>query len=454
VSLYEELIAKQRADVFARVLSTTRSLSWSAERLAGERERRLRDLLVWSAQHSPFWRERLAGHDLAAFTEDQLPALPVLTKRAMMQNFDALVTDRTLTLDRANEHVERLVNDAYLDGQYRVVATSGSGGTRGLFVYGWDDWITFVALATRWRGRTGQDLDASIGTLFASNAKHVSGALHAFSKDLSGTSTPPVTHLPATMPIPEIVAGLNDSLPKVLQGYPSVVHLLALEARAGRLSVRPTWVSTCGEQCTDEAREAVRSAWDIEIYDYWGCSEGVYAFPCAIGQAMHLPDDLTIIEPVDQDNNPVPYGQPADKLLLTNLYNRTQPLIRYEITDSMTVVDVPCECGCAHRQITNLRGRSDSFFKYEGGGSVFSLAIETVLLADPHVVEMQVTQTPRGAVVSIVTRETCNVEALHDDLRRLMIRSGLLDPHIVIRQVDSLDRMWSGKLRTFEPLTR
>jgi len=62
---------------------------------------------------------------------------------------------------------------------------------------------------------------------------------------------------------------------------------------------------------------------------------------------MHLPDDLAIIEPVDRYGNVVAPGQPADKVLLTNLYNRTQPLIRYEITDAMTVVAGTCECGCA-----------------------------------------------------------------------------------------------------------
>jgi phenylacetate-coenzyme A ligase PaaK-like adenylate-forming protein len=227
--------------------------------------------------------------------------------------------------------------------------------------------------------------------------------------------------------------------------------LLAREAEAGRLKISPKRVSTCGEQCSDQARTAVADAWGIEIYDYWGCSEGVYAFPCEAGAAMHLPDDLAIIEPVDRYGNVVAPGQPADKVLLTNLYNRTQPLIRYEITDAMTVVAGTCECGCAHRRITDLAGRTNGVFTYDQGVVVHRLGMDTVFLRASGVVEYQVIQTPRGADVSVVTRGESNIEGLRRGLVGLMAKSGLADPQVTIREVDALDRLLSGKLRQFEP---
>jgi len=288
--------------------------------------------------------------------------------------------------------------------------------------------------------------------LFTSNARHLSGALDAFLRDLSGNEPTPVTHVSASLRLHEIVEGRNSAQPLVLQGYPSAVHLLAREAKEGRLKISPKRVLTCGEQCTDETRAAVADTWGLEIYDYWGCSEGVYAFPCEAGKAMHLPDDLVIIEPVDQRGNVVAPGQPADKILLTNLYNRTQPLVRYEITDAMTVLAGICECGCAHRRITDLAGRADSFFVYDGEVLVHCLSMTTVLLSDPGVVETQVTQTPRGADVSVATKGECNIEGLRRGLVDLLARAGLFDPQVTIREVDALDRLWSGKLRQFQPL--
>ena len=169
---------------------------------------------------------------------------------------------------------------------------------------------------------------------------------------------------------------------------------------------------------------------------------------------MHLPDDLTIIEPVDEEGRPVPYGQPAAKILLTNLYNKTQPLIRYEINDSMTIIDEPCECGSGHKRMTDLRGRFDTFFEYDNGTILHRLGMEGVLLGDPNVVEMQVTQTPNGMLVSLVPRGGGNTEALRENLVELLRRSGLDNPDVTIITVNSLERMWSGKLRQFEPLPR
>lgn len=454
MSTYQELIAKQREDQSNQFLLFVRRLSWSAERLAAERELRLRELLEWSFDHSDFWRERLAGHDLSTFTEADLPSLPILTKKELMANFDRVVTNPNLTLERVNDHVNNLDTDAYLDDEYRTVVTSGTGGIRGIFVYGWSEWITFALIATRWRTRSGEDPYAPVGTFFAYNAKHVSGALHAFSLDFAGDGPLAVTHLPATLPLFEIVDGLNTAQPTVLTGYPSVIHLLALESLAGRLTIRPNWVATSGEQLTEDIKSAVRSAWGVEIYDTWGCTEGVFACPCSPGKPMHMADDLTIIEAVDADNNPVPFGQPATKILLTNLYNKTQPLIRYEINDPMTLIDEPCECGSGHRRITDIRGRLDTFFEYENGTIVHSLGIEEVLLRDSNVVEMQVTQTHSGMVVSIVTQGECDTTELRNNLVELLVLSGLSDPEVTIVEVDSLERMWSGKLREYEPLAR
>ena len=229
---YAALVARQRAEVTDGLFSAARRLRWSADRLAAERERRLRELLSWSVERSTFHAERLGDIDANRFTEADLPSLPIMTKADLMDNFDEAITDPALTLGLVNTHVDELDDDDYLLNQYRVIATSGSTGARGLFVYGWEDWTTFVLIATRWgQGADSLPFNASVGTLFASNTKHVSGALHAFFRDLTGNGATPVTHLPVTLPLPEIVAGLNAAQPVVLQGYPSAMHLLALGPR-------------------------------------------------------------------------------------------------------------------------------------------------------------------------------------------------------------------------------
>ena len=447
---YEQLVRRQRAQLQDEYIKGVRRLRWDAERLAAERERRLRELLVHAAEHSPFWRERLAGHDLANFTEADLPSLPVLSKAEMMAEFDRLVTVPALTLDRVRRHVDELSGDGYLDDEYRAIVTSGYAERPSYHVYGWDSFVTFVMQGSRWTGRRGDDPDAVLAQCFSGSPKHESGIFYAFSTFESGG---PTSHcFDATLPLDEIVDGLNNARPAVtaLQGWPSLIRELALEAIDGRLTIEPTWVSIAGEVCTPPVREAVRTAWGIEASEFWGCSEGTYAFPCGVGEGMHVADDLVILEPADADGNVVPYGQPAERLLLTNLFNLTQPLIRYDMVDAVTMTDDPCPCGCAHRRITSVNGRINGAFEYDGGARVPRVALEQTVLATPGVANFFVGKTSGGVDVSVVTDGSADLDKLRTELSGVLRVHGGPESHVVVREVDAIERLARGKCRQFD----
>jgi phenylacetate-coenzyme A ligase PaaK-like adenylate-forming protein len=314
-------------------------------------------------------------------------------------------------------------------------------------VYGWRDWVEFMLLQTRWSARRPAPVGV-IGSTFANKGQHVSGALHAFFADDKVS----VCHVPATMPLAEIVAAMNSAQPVTLQGYPTSIRLLANEAKVGRLRIRPAAIGTCGEQLTDDVREAAFDAWGLQVDDVWGCTEGVYGYSCDAQTGMHIPDDLVIVEPVDDKGEPVPAGQPAAKIYLTNLYNHTQPLIRYEITDAMTLLDNPCPCGCAHRRIADIRGHSDDVFVYGNGIVVQPIGLYTALEIAPEVIEFQVVQTPGGVDVKVRAHALFDTEPLRAELAATMAESGLTDPQVTVQPIDELDRLWSGKLRRFVPI--
>ena len=447
---YEQLVRRQRAELQDAYIKGVRRLRWDAGRLAAERERRLRELLVYAADRSPFWKERLAGHDLENFTEADLPSLPILTKAEMMEEFDRLVTVPGLTRSRVQQHLDQLSGDGYLDDEYRAIITSGYVESPSLHVYGWDAFVTFVMQGSRWTGRRGEDPDLVLAQCFSGNPKHESGIFYAFSTFESGG---PTSHcFDATLPLDEIVDGLNNARPAVtaLQGWPSLIWELAAEAMQGRLTIKPTWVSVAGEICTPPVREAVRSAWGIEASEFWGCSEGTYAFPCGVGEGMHVADDLVILQPADADGNVVPYGQPADRMLLTNLFNLDQPLIRYDMTDAVTISDDPCPCGCAHRRITSVNGRINGAFEYEGGARVPRAAIERAVVAAPGVANFFVGKTQRGLDLSVVTDGSCDIQRLQTELIDVLRRHGGPESEVVVHEVGSIERLSRGKCRQFD----
>ena len=337
-----------------------------------------------------------------------------------------------------------------MDDEYRAIVTSGYTGTEAVHVYGWDGFVTFVMQGSRWTGRRGEAPDAVLAQAFACSTRHESGVFHAFSTFESGG---PAAHCFAgTLPLDEIVDGLNNARPAVqaLQGWPSLIRELALEAMQGRLTIKPNWVSIAGEVCTAPVREAVRSAWGVEASEFWGCSEGTYAFPCGVGEGMHIADDLVILEPADADGNVVPYGQRADRLLLTNLYNLAQPLIRYDLADAVTMSDEPCPCGCAHRRITAVNGRIDGAFQYESGALVPRAAFEQTVLGTRGVADFFVSKTPRGVNVSVVTDGSCDLQHLRLELIDVFRRHGAPESDADVQEVGSIDRLWSGKSKQFD----
>jgi phenylacetate-coenzyme A ligase PaaK-like adenylate-forming protein len=255
------------------------------------------------------------------------------------------------------------------------------------------------------------------------------------------------------MPLSELVARLNGAEPKIeaLQGWPSTIRLLAEEALAGRLTLSPSFVSVAGEICTPLVPEAVRAAWGLEMSEFWGCCEGTYAFPCGVGEGMHISDDLVILEPVDAEGNAVPYGQPANRVLLTNLYNLDQPLIRYDIVNAMTITDDPCPCGCAHRRITKVWSRLDRAYEYPGGVAVPRRDLEQALLGRPGVADFFVDPTSRGADVSVVTSGSCDTEQLRGEIVEVLAKHGVTDPEVSVREVGEPERLWTGKVRQFAP---
>ncbi len=447
---YEQLVRRQRAQLQDEYIKGVRRLRWDARRLAAERERRLRELLAHAAEHSPFWRDRLAGHDLANFTEADLPSLPVLSKAEMMAEFDRLVTVPGLTLDRVRHHVDELSGDGYLDDEYRAIVTSGYTEKPSYHVYGWDSFVTFVMQGSRWTGRRGEDPDAVLAQCFSGSPKHESGIFYAFSTFESGG---PTSHcFDATLTLDEIVDGLNNARPAVtaLQGWPSLIRELALEAIDGRLTIEPTWISIAGEVCTAPVREAVRTAWGIEASEFWGCSEGTYAFPCGVGEGMHVADDLVILEPADADGNVIPYGQPAERMLLTNLFNLTQPLIRYDMGDAVTMTDDPCPCGCAHRRITSVNGRINGAFEYDDDIRVPRVALEQTVLATPGLANFFVGKTAGGVDVSVVSDGSADLAKLRTELAGVLREHGAPDSAVVVREVDAIERLSRGKCRQFD----
>lgn len=454
---YDALRQRHLARLFETLPDHLARLDWPPERLRDTRETALRAIVAHARTHSPWHRQRLAGIDPERLTARDLPALPTMTKDDLMGHFDEIVTDPRLTRDLVEAHLAGLTTDAYLLDEYHVCASGGSSGRRGAFVFDFEGWIVPFASYLRFSMRMMQQLlgpDAGppsrMVMVAADKASHMTAALgQTFA--MPGAT---MHRMPATWPLPRLVAELNDLQPDYLSGYATVVHQLAREADAGRLRIAPRIVGTTSEPLLPEIRAAIARTWNVPLFNGFGSTEGLMGGSCSALRGIHLSDDLFVIEPVDAAGNPVAPGTRAARVYLTSLYNRAQPLIRYELTDEITVLDGPCPCGTSLLRIDDVQGRVDDVFAYADGATVHPFTFRSALGRERAIVEYQVRQTARGAEILVRREGELDQARLAATLRAALAELGVVDAEITITTVDALARQESGKFKRFVPLTR
>jgi phenylacetate-CoA ligase len=165
------------------------------------------------------------------------------------------------------------------------------------------------------------------------------------------------------------VGALNDYQPELVATYPSFFRRLFEEQEAGRLRIRPQTLVSTAEVLVQEVRDMARRAWGADILDGYGCTEGgVLGSECPAVAGMHVAEDLLMFEAVDEHGRAVPPGTPSAGVLVTTLFNGVLPLIRYEISDVVTMADGACPCGRPFARIASIFGRREEYLLLRAGG--------------------------------------------------------------------------------------
>jgi phenylacetate-coenzyme A ligase PaaK-like adenylate-forming protein len=413
---------------------------WSRDHLLAYQRERLHALLGHAVTASPYYRQVL-GPDIAS-RQVALAELPTAT---LMDNFDRVVTDPRLRRAALEAHVVGPDPAQPLLGRYRVFATSGTTGLRGLFVYSAEEFASWIATCVRgltWWGVTPATRMLGIGS---PSPLHITQQVYVAL--LAGQSSAP-PRLTVTTPLPEMVAALNAYQPQTLIAYASIAAQLAEEQLLGRLRITPTVVGTSSEVLTIDMRRRIRDAWNLEPFDVYGTTEATIPAASRPGQVgMDILEDLVILEVVDQDNQPVPAGTPGHKVLLTNLVNYAQPLIRYELSDAVTIAEGSNPLGLPYARIAAIDGRSDDILTLptpDGGQiAVHPFHLRAPFATLPEVVQYQIRHDHTGLHVSLILRPTAPPDTtarVRHALTRQLQAAGAIPPAIEVTPVDEIRR--------------
>ena len=315
-------------------------------------------LVEFAIENTDYYKQQFKNSKMENL--DDFYKLPTMDKQILMDNFDGINTCG-LKLNEVSEYAvaKELSKDylGYYKGEYVIGLSSGTSGNKGIFITpkSMTKRLPFVFLA-----RSGIPLKfLPFRILFL---------LRVFSQGFEDINFPLIKlkYLGTMTPMDEIIQELNEGKINILMGPPSLIrHLLP---NISKIKTQIKMIASYAEVLEEEEKERFSKAFNTSVIEIYQASEGQIGSTCRCGN-LHVNEDLVFVELYD--NNGMPVEKPnivATKMLVTNLVNRAQPIIRYEMND-LLMLGEPCPCGSNFRVIKKVIGRHDDvfYFKNEDG---------------------------------------------------------------------------------------
>lgn len=174
---------------------------------------------------------------------------------------------------------------------------------------------------------------------------------------------------------------------------------------------------------------------------------------CEHVAGMHLAEDLFVLEVVDETNRPVPAGVQGAKVLVTSLTNDVFPIIRYELSDLVTVADGRCQCGTPFARITDIQGRREEVLHVPNvaGGrlSIHAGRLRSPLLRIAGIRQYQFVQLADGIRIFIAPAPGCDAAEIRRSAETairdvLTSEAGAGTARLEVELVDEIGRVGSG----------
>lgn len=218
--------------------------------------------------------------------------------------------------------------------------------------------------------------------------------------------------------IENIVNKLNSQKPNVLSAPPSMLKILAEEKIKGKLKIDPKRIISYAEVLYSDVKKYLKKAFKCSIHEIYKCTEGAIAMTCH-HEELHINEDLVAVQLYDEEGGPTPDGQPCHKMVVTDLHKTSQPIIRYELNDIITISKKRCKCGSSFRVIEKIQGRSDDIFwapKISNNKLQFifpDYISRSIITSSEDILEYQAIQKePTKVLVRILSKKKANKELI------------------------------------------
>lgn len=324
-----------------------RSNFWSSKKIYKYQRKKRNSIVKLAVSKSPFFKKYYSKYNLYDFFN-----LPILNKKIMMENLSEYNTlgfkkeemvGFALNAEKTRDFSRRLRN-------INIGMSSGTSGNKGIVITTEKEekYIKAMYLA-----RLVLPKKEKINCAFILRITSP-----AFDYNKRGNK---LTYIGQLQPIEDIIKQLETLNPNVVSAPPSMLKLLAKELITGNLKINPKLLYSYAEVLYPDVKKLLEEAFNCKVMEIYQGSEGYYAVTCKEGN-LHVNEDMVFFELFDKDGNSTPDGEPCYRLLVTDLHKSSQPIIRYELNDVITISKNKCKCGSNFRVIEKIQGRADDLF--------------------------------------------------------------------------------------------
>lgn len=198
------------------------------------------------------------------------------------------------------------------------------------------------------------------------------------------------------VPMEAQFGGLADAAPTILAAPPSALRVLAQARAEGRLDITPERIFSIAEVLDPHDRAAVETAFGCRADQIYQATEGFLGISCGQGR-LHLNEDVAVFE-----REPVSADGRRFTPVITDLFRRTQAMIRVRLDDVLVSSDQACPCGSPLQVIEQVEGRADDVLMLAGQSDpgelrpLFADFVRSAVLAAPGVQDFHVLQPAPG----------------------------------------------------------
>jgi len=345
-------------------------------------EKELRKLLVYAYDNSKYYKRVFTQANITRENINSLPLskFPTIDKVKFMENYDELITVNDFKQeDLRRFDIEESIEQKIFRGKYHVVHSSGSTGNPVYFVYddsAWNRMLLGIIRAAFWNMSFFEIMKFLVGkpriVYIAATDGRYGGAM-AVSDGIEGVRANQL-FLDINEPLSKWLKQIKEFQPNMIIGYPSAIKILGELVERGDIKLDVMRVISCGEPLGANMRHYLENIFQAEVINIYGASESLsLGVEANLEEGMNLFDDMNVIEMIEGN------------MYLTSLYNFTQPIIRYKLSDQFIHREADYGSKYPFSKAEGLIGRDEDllWFEDEKGNCDFlhPLAIEGICIS-------------------------------------------------------------------------